>query len=410
MKSNPKLARFSWALYDFANTIFSMNIVSFYFVLWLTYDKECKEVYYSFALGSSIFFAALIMPLLGEISDKLKRRIPFLIVLTLGCVLFTTMLGLVKSISFALFFFCLANFCYQLAGVVYNSLLPQVSTPETLGRTSGLGVSLGYLGAILGLLLVKPFFDVGGRQATFIPSAMLFLLFAIPAFIFIKDLPHPRIPRIELKIKPTFLRLLKTLVFIRQKPSLVRFLISTFLCLNAVNTIIIFMGVYAKRVMNFGDTEIIYFMSVSTIFAMVGSYAFGHVTDRWGSKNTLNLVFKLWCLALFLAGIAISRWMFWLVGPLAGICLGGTWVSARTMLVELSPKEKIGQMFGLFGLAGRFSSILGPIVWGIITTWAFAHLGLFKYRLAIASVFIFMFLGLLLFQGVPDPRKVRLEN
>ncbi|GAI51422.1 unnamed protein product, partial [marine sediment metagenome] len=117
-----------------------------------------------------------------------------------------------------------------------------------------------------------------------------------------------------------------------------------------------------------------------------------------------------WCLALFLAGIAISRWMFWLVGPLAGICLGGTWVSARTMLVELSPKEKIGQMFGLFGLAGRFSSILGPIVWGIITTWAFAHLGLFKYRLAIASVFIFMFLGLLLFQGVPDPRKVRLEN
>ncbi|MCQ9208705.1 MAG: MFS transporter, partial [Omnitrophica bacterium] len=266
--------------------------------------------------------------------------------------------------------------------------------------------SLGYLGAILGLFLVKPFIELGGKQATFIPSAALFLLFALPAFIFIKDLPHPYIPKVELKMKPTFSRLLKSLSQIRQNRSLTRFLLSVFLCLNAVNTIIIYMGVYANRVMNFSVTEIIYFMSVSTVFAMFGSYFFGHLTDRWGSRETLNLVIKLWCLAIFLAAISVSRWMFWVVGPLAGICLGGTWVSARTMLIELSPKEKIGQMFGLLGLLHMFSFILGTSVWGIITTWAFAGLGVFKYRIAIVSVFLFMLSGYILFQGVEDPRKV----
>lgn len=410
MKSNLKLARFSWALYDLANTIFSMNIVSLYFVLWITVDKNCGEIFYSLALGSSIFLAALLMPLLGEISDRTKRRIPFLIGFTLGCIIFTALLGLAKGAFFALFLFALANFFYQIAGMVYNSLLPQVSTPKTLGRTSGLGVSLGYVGTILGLHLVRPFLDAGGRQATFIPTAILFFIFALPAFIFIKDLPHPHLPKIELRIKSVFLRLVKTLSQVRRNKSLLRFLVSAFLCLNAVNTIIVFMGVYAKRVMSFGDTEIIYFMSVSTIFAIIGSFAFGHLTDRWGSKNTLNLVIKLWCLTIFLAGIAVSSWMFWIVGPLAGICLGATWVSARTMLIELVPREKIGQMFGLFGLAGRFSSILGPIAWGLITTWLFKEAGALKYRIAIGSVFIFMLAGYCIFQGVQDPRSVELEN
>ena len=410
MNSKPKLARFSWALYDFANTIFAVNIVSVYFVLWLMKDKNCTELYYSLALGGSIFLAALLMPILGEISDTLKRRVPFLIAFTLGCVVFTAMLGLVKGVFLALVYFAIANFCYQLAGVAYNSLLAQVSRPQGLGKTSGLGVSLGYLGAILGINLVKPFLDAGGRQSTFFPTAALFLIFALPAFIFIKDRPHPRVPQIELKMRPVLSRLLKTISQIRQNPPLLRFLISGFLCLNAVNTIIVFMGIYAKNVIGFSDAEIIYFVSVSNIFAIAGSYMLGHLADHWGPRDTLNLVIKIWCLAIFLAGIVTSHWMFWIVGPLIGVCLGGTWVCLRPMLIELVPREKIGQMFGLLGMAGRFSSILGPIVWGIITTWAFAGLGVFKYRIALASVFIFMFAGYILFQGVRDPRKAGLEN
>jgi len=392
MKTNHKLARFSWALYDFANTIFSMNIVSLYFVLWLTVDKNCPELYYSLALASSVFLAALTMPLLGELSDILKRRVPFLISFTLGCIFFTALLGLTNSVIFALTLFFLANLCYQLAIVVYNSLLVQVSKPKNLGKTSGLGVSLGYLGTIVGLHLVRPFLESRGIQATFIPTAILFLLFATPAFIFLKDQPHPRIPRVQLQVNSIFARLVKNISQIRQNKPLSKFLVSAFLCLNAVNTIIIFMAVYAKHVIGFNVTEIIYFMSISSVFAILGSYTFGYIVDHLGSRDTLIMVIKLWCLTLFLAIISVSRWMFWIVGPLAGICLGGTWVSARTLLIELSPRERIGQNFGLFGLAGRFSSIIGPIVWGVIVQ-AFGFLGTFKYRLAIASVFVFMLAG-----------------
>jgi UMF1 family MFS transporter len=208
MKSNPKLARFSWALYDLANTIFSMNIASLYFVLWITVDKNCPEFYYGLAFCSSVFLAALFSPILGEISDRLKRRVPFLTSFSLGCIVFTALLGLTKEVFVALFFFAAANFCYQLAGVAYNSLLPQVSIPQNLGRTSGLGVSLGYIGTLLGMHLVRPFLNLGGKQATFIPTAVLFLLFALPAFIFIKDLPHPHIRKIEREIKAVFARLL----------------------------------------------------------------------------------------------------------------------------------------------------------------------------------------------------------
>ncbi|MFH1245896.1 MAG: MFS transporter [Candidatus Omnitrophota bacterium] len=406
MRRNSSLARFSWALYDFANTMFSMNIVSIYFVLWLTVDKGCPEVYYSLSLGGSIFLAAILMPLAGEISDTLKRKMPFLIAFSLGCVIFTALLGVTKGTLGALFFFACANFFYQLAGVVYDSLLPQISTAQTLGRTSGLGVSLGYLGAIFGLHLVRPFLHSAGKQAVFFPTAILFFLFALPAFIFIKDSPYPYVPRIAVRGKLSFSYLIKTSLQLRQNPVLSRFLLAAFLCLNAVNTTIAFMGVYAQRVMRFSDSELIYFMSVSTIFAIGGSYIFGHCVDRRGARNTLNIVIKSWCVTIFLAGIAFSRWMFWIVGPMFGICLGATWVCARTMLIELVPREQIGQMFGLFGLAGRLSAILGPIVWGLITTWIFAGWGVFKYRIALGSVFIFMFAGYLVFQGVREPQKV----
>lgn len=392
MKPNLKLARFSWALYDFANTIFSMNIISLYFVLWLTVDKNCPELYYSLVLAASVLFAGLGMPLIGHISDILKRRVPFLIAFTCGCVFFTILMGLTQTVAFALIFFFFANLFYQLAIVSYNTLLVRVSTTQNVGRTSGLGVSLGYLGAILGLHLVRPFLQSNGIQATFIPTALLFLFFAIPAFIFIKDSPHPRTSLVQLQAGSIFTKLIADIKELRQSRPVSNFLISMFLCLNAVNTVIIFMAIYAKQVMQFSVTKVIYFMSISSIFAIFGSYGCGYLVDKWGSKKTLLTTMKLWCLALFLAAISTEPWMFWIVGPLSGICLGCTWVSARTLLLELTPREKVGQMFGLFGLAGKFSAIIGPVTWGLIV-YTFSFLGSFKYRLAIASVLAFMLAG-----------------
>ncbi|MFC1699637.1 MFS transporter [Candidatus Omnitrophota bacterium] len=410
MSTNPKLARVSWALYDLANTIFSMNIISLYFVLWLTKDKGCPQIYHSLALSSSMILAAILMPFLGELSDRLKRKTPFLIGFTLGCVASTAMLGFLQRTILILIFFALANLCYQLAGVTYNSLLSQVSTAGKLGRTSGLGVSLGYFGTIIGLILIKPFLAWGGRQATLVPTAALFLIFAAPAFAFIKDPPYPHIPQSELRINLLFAKLKKSLSQIRQDQTLSRFLLAAFLCLNAVNTIVVYMGVYANSVMGFNDAQVFNFMIISTIFAIAGSRLFGFLVDRWQSRKTLQLVFKLWCLTIFFAAVAVTDWMFWIVGPSAGICLGGTWVSLRTMLVELVPEKKIGQMFGLFGMLQMLSFIFGTTAWGIITSWLFRGLEIARYRIAIGSVFIFMFSGYLVLRTLPLLNKRRLEN
>src|SRR5512143_3656023 len=178
---------FSWALYDFANTIFSMNMLSMYFPLWITQDMGGRDIYYSVSLSASVVAAGISMPIIGAVSDRRKSRMPFLIVLTLLCISATAAISLSSSLFWALLLFSIANFGYMAALAPYDSLLPEVSKGVNIGRVSGLGVALGYFGSIGGLMMVKPFVDSGGRAAAFLPTAILFLVFALPCFLFVKE-------------------------------------------------------------------------------------------------------------------------------------------------------------------------------------------------------------------------------
>jgi len=185
-----RLTIFSWALYDFANAIFAMNVIALYFALWVTVEKGAQDIVYSFALGLSMFLAAISMPILGALSDKKGRRMPFLIFFTLECVVFLAIIGLVDSLAIGLILFGMSNFGYLIAGAVfYNALLPYIADGDKIGRVSGLGISLSYLGTITGLILIRPIALKFGYQATFIPTALFFILFALPCFLFVKDSP-----------------------------------------------------------------------------------------------------------------------------------------------------------------------------------------------------------------------------
>ena len=151
-----------WISYDFANTIYSMNVVSLYFSLWITVDNGREDIWVSLANSLSMLMVALSLPGLGVISDRYRRRMPFLLGLTLSCVLFTSLISVVGwtvpssgwRVGLALSFFVLANYSYQGGLVFYNALLPQVSPPRLMGRVSGYGTAMGYLGAIVGLSLI----------------------------------------------------------------------------------------------------------------------------------------------------------------------------------------------------------------------------------------------------------------
>ena len=393
----------SWSLYDFANTIFSMNVISLYFPLWVTVDKGGEDILYSFALSGSMVLVALSMPLFGAFSDRMGRRIPLLVGLTLLSVFFTGSIGIFDHLIWGLVFFSLANFGYHAALVPYDALLPQVSTGYSVAKVAGIGVALGYVGAIVGIIMIKPFVSESGRIASFIPTAILFLIFSLPCFFMVKEGKGRVVTLSWSSLREEASKIKNTLASTTKYPGLLRFLIANFIYCDAVNTVIAFMSVYAHQVVGFSDSKIRILLIVSTTFAIVGSAFFGWITHRMGAKGTLVVVLGVWIVGLVVAMVSFSPLMFWMVGPLVGIALGGTWVSARVLVIDLSPPEKIGEIYGLYNMGGKFGFILGPLVWGSIV-WAFRGLGILKYRIAILSLLIFIVGGLYLLRKVPEKR------
>ncbi len=413
---------FSWAFYDFANTIYSMNVVSLYFSLWITVDNGREDILVSAANSISMALVALTMPILGAISDQIRRRMPFLMALTAGCVLFTALIGLVGRsglgldvrIWAALLFFTLANYAYQGGLVFYNALLPEVSTPGTMGRISGFGVALGYLGAIVGLILVMPFnqgsvlgieipfIAAGGRVATFVPTALFFLLFSLPIFLFVRERVSGTRDRIHADWTDGFRRVKSFFVHHRRYPGVARFLVAKFFFENGISAIIIFMAVYAVKVMNFSDAVVMPFLLVSTTSAVVGSAACGRLVDRWGARATLLAVLMGWVLSLSLVLASSSRAVFWAAGSLIGIFLGGTWTASRPLMISLVPEKMLGEFFGLYAFSGKAAAIVGPLIWGLVVV-GFSSLGILKYKLAVGSLLLLILIGLIILWSVPKP-------
>jgi len=401
-QTSNKLAIFSWCLYDFANTIFSMNVISLYFALWVTVDHNGQDILYSTALSLSMLAVALSVPVFGALSDATgKRRAP-LIGLTLLCIVTTALIGTTDHLWTGLILFMVANYGYQSALVFYNGMLPSISRGTHVGLVSGYGVALGYLGSILGMVLVKPFVESGGRSSAFLPTAGLLLFFSLPCFLFVKD--HETRTAPFFRIKEAFNTLKATFLRARKYHSLFRFILIHFLVLDAVNTIIAFMSVYASKVIGFNDGQIIKFLISSTAGAMIGSLIIGILVKRKGTIWSYWLVLGLWIVSLSLTAVSQSESLFWLVGPIAGVGMGGVWVVSRAFIVELSPPEKVGEFFGLYGLAGKAASILGPMLWGGVV-WALNTTGTLKYRVAVTVLLGIIIVAAFLFRGLTQQLK-----
>ena len=391
-----KLAIVSWSLYDFANTIFSMNVISLYFALWVTVDHGGQDILYSFALSLSMLAVAVSVPVLGAISDITGKRQRPLASLTLVCVICTALIGGTPNLWVGLVLFVIANYCYQSALVFYNGMLPSVSQGTHVGLVSGYGVSLGYMGSIAGLLMVKPFVEESGRSAAFLPTAALVLFFSLPCFFFVRDPEKKSSPPVQ--ITKVFATLKETFSRIKHYKSLFQFIIIHFLVLDAVNTIIAFMAVYATKVIGFDGNEITQFLISSTVGAMIGAIIIGFLVKHKGSIWAYWLVLWLWIAALFLAAVSQSTTLFWCVGPLAGMGMGGVWVVSRSIVVELSPPEKLGEFFGFYSLAGKTASIFGPLLWGSVV-WVLDDTQTLKYRAAVTLLLCIVIAAAFLFRN-----------
>ncbi len=383
----------SWSLYDLANQFFALNIVSFYFPIWLTEVKKYPPFHLLF-FGISMLMVALCAPFLGVISDEIKKHKIFLIWFTLISIVFTIGLGFVTNIFLALIFFAIANFGCQLAIVFYNSLLVNVAPSKKIGFVSGLGRMFGYSGAILALYLTKP--EKIGYSATFILTGILFLIFSLPCMIFVKEgsreVRKSFISFLNRQRLSEIFNNLKAIIFKGSQQSELRiFLKASFFGLCVVNTIIVIMAIYATQVFGLTQFEVKNLIAFATVFAIAGSISAGIISDKVGYKNSLFVVFFLWGVCLL--GGAFSRPPFhWAVAALAGFSLGSTWVVARAFVVKLVSHDMVGEAFGLFNLVGYLSAIAGPAFTFLIIRCT-SFLGKWSYRLALLSLIGFIAIG-----------------
>lgn len=331
---------------------------------------------------------------------------PFLIFTIICCAIFTGLIGIFDNLILGLLFFGVAHFFYHTSLVFYDALIPQIAETETrIGKVSGYGIAFGYVGAIFGLLMVKGFVNTSGRTGVFIPTAVLFIVFSLPLIFLIKDVEKQKIlfSVFRGKVKSAIKELLHLFSKIEEHKPIFMFLLANFLYSDAINTIIVFISVYAYKVIGFNNSELMKFLILSTTSAVVFSFFWGALTDRTGAKKSLLIVLCSWCVALLVTIFSFGKTIFYIVGIISGASLSGIWVCARALLVKISPPEKLGQFFGLYGLTDKLSTMIGPLVWGIIV-FVFGPFGLIKYRIAVFMLLIFVATGIFIL------RKVKYEQ
>lgn len=406
--NRPKVAWWrvlSWQMYDFADTIYSMNVYTFYFGKFLLSAFGRDSTDFGWALLIANLVVAITSPLLGAMSDASQRRMPFLRFFAVLTAISTALIAFADSYVTAVLLFVLSYFFYQTAWNFYQALLPGLCNEQNVSRVSGIAIALGYVGSIFGVVSMMVLIK-GEEQypLVFLYSAALFMLFAIPALTVVPDFAPPT-QRITFDLKRAYRRVYNTMTHARQFPGLFRFLVADFIYENAVAAVIGFMTVYATKVVGFSDGNLQTFFIFSTAFAVAGGFAFGWVTERIGPKRSVIITLLIWLVTFPLVAIAREPALFNIIGPLAGIGLAAVWTSSRTYLVALAPVEKSGEFFGLYALSGKSAGVVGVLSWTLVLYLLSGPYGeIFALRSAVWVMWGFIWIGLALVFTLPDVR------
>jgi UMF1 family MFS transporter len=331
------------------------------------------------------------------------------------------------NLAWVLAAFIVANYAYQAAQPFYNAMLPDLVPAEEQGRLSGIGTAVGYVGTIVGLLLVVPFFNGalpligalsagplgtlrslvpftshGGRVSTFVPTAILFALFSLPLFVFCHDRAARR-ERAPIDWKRAFRDVGYTIRDARNHHGALPFILASFLYQDAIGTIVSFMAIYAVKAMGFARGAETTLFLVLTVPAIFGSYIAGRLVDRFGARRTLVYTIVAW-IALLIAMILVpSARAFWLVGLLIGLIFGGVPTAERPLLLSLVPDAEGGRFFSLMLLSSRAAAVVGPLVWSLTVDSLEPGRGTaIAYRAAVLTVAVMFAASLLLLHQVPD--------
>ncbi len=392
---------FYWSLFDFANTSFSITIVTFvyavYFKETVASGQPIGDFYWSLGTGISMFIVALISPFLGAIADHSAGKKRFLLFFTLLCIISTALLYFISEgkIIEGLILFILANIGFEAGLVFYDAFLPEISEEKNFGRTSGFGFAMGYIGSFASLMIVYPLVLNDLVKLSFPAAAIFFLIFSIPLFLFLPDTKQ-NVKREKSYFSIGIERITFTISNLKNYKNLALFLLAFFFYIEGVNTAIYFSGIYAKSTLNFNFSELTIFFMIAQTTAVLGSIIFGVVADSIGQKKTIYLTLVIWFLVIFSASIVQSKTGFFIIGIIAGLGMGSTQSVSRSLMSKLTPDDKKTEFFGFYSFFGKSSAIFGPLVFGFVS-WQTG-----SQRLAILTTGLFFTVGMILLSYVKE--------
>ena len=397
----------AWAFYDFANSAFTTLVVTFvyatYFTQAIASDPIAGTTLWSRAITISGILVALLSPFLGALADQGHYRKRFLATATGICVLTTAALFFPRpgQVLEALILFTIANVAFELGNVFYNAFLPDIAPPGRIGRISGYGWALGYVGGLLCLTvallgLVLPEVPLGGFskvdgenvRATNLLVAVWYALFSLPLLLWVPEpRPHFRFSTLVL-LRQAVRQLVETFHAVRRYRQVVRLLLAHLLYNDGLLTIFAFGGIYAAGTFSFQTDEIIIFGIVLNIAAGLGAWLFGFVDDHLGGKRTLMLSLLGLISATLLAVLTTERLLFWVAALIIGLCVGPNQSASRSLLGRFTPPGKRNEFYGFFAFSGKATAFLGPLLLGLFTDWSGSQ------RIGVSSVLLFFGIGL----------------
>ncbi|MGC9360903.1 MAG: MFS transporter [Anaerolineae bacterium] len=377
--------RRAWYMYDLGNSAYAavvlLAVFSAYFQGTVVGGAEGSRLW-GLAIGLAMLVVAIISPILGGVADHVASKKRFLFFFTAVSCVFTGLLALVGpgDVAKGMIFFIIAEIGYRSAQVFYDALLPEIASPEEMGRISGIGWAIGSAGGVVCLLIVLaaievlpgmvPALDKGLIvRLSLVFTAVYFAISTIPLFRRVKETADPLpLPDGQTYLSLGFHKLGQTFKQANSFRAFLTFLSAYLIYNNGIMMALNFASIIGAVVFGLDQTALIVFVIIVQITNVIGAYASGWLTGIVGSKRALMGSIALMLIAIVWMYMATTSTSYFAIGALAGFAMAGMQALSRALAGSLAPEGQSAQFFGFFAVAGRQSSFLGPAIYGWLAT------------------------------------------
>ncbi len=439
-----KVGILGWMLFDWAAQPYHTMLVTFvfarYFAAEVAPDPTTAQIVWSWMLTAAGIAIALLSPVLGSVADATGPRKPWMLFFSVLAVCGSAMLWTVTPDSPmlpALVFFAIAMIGFEFAAVFNNAVMPDLVPREELGRLSGNGWAMGYLGGLISLLILLllmlesspgsgftligqvPLFGLtdvpsGGERSSGPFAAIWYVLFVLPFFLYTPD--SMKRERVAGAIRKGLGELYSTIKDLPNSPSLFAYLVSSMFYRDALNGLFTFGGIYAAGVLGWSATQLGVFGISTLVTGIFGAWIGGKFDDKFGPKAVIVfsiVILIAVCVTIVTttrdmvllvevvdnnSGFAPADIAFYICGMVIGAMAGPLQAASRTLMADQAKEGQMAEAFGLYALSGKATSFLAPMLIGLVTYLSGSQ------NIGVAPLVVLFLIGLFLLPFVKEKR------